>query len=104
MASNAAYSTPLHDLTSVQLFDAAKQVRETMQTPGWRMLTGLIEKHADRLERQMLSASLPDYPQMTALAGELRGLRSLGEAAETVLTEAQEREAQEEQRVEADHV
>lgn len=104
MASNAAFSSQLHDLELVELLDAAKQVRAMCQSPGWELVQSLVKTHADRLELRMLSASLPDYPQMAALAGELRGLRALGEAAETVLVEAQAREAEEQQRVGADHV
>jgi hypothetical protein len=104
MASNPAYSTPLHGLTSVELFDAAKQVRETVQSPGWRLLAGLTEAHASLLQAKLTSVSLPSYEAMAALAAEIRGVRAMVEAAETVLSEAQAREEQEEKRVEADYV
>lgn len=104
MASTAAYSTPLGDLTTVELLDAAKQIRELQQSPGWALLTRLLGEHAGRLEKQLLSVSLPSHEKMAALAGELRGLKAMGAAAETVLAEAQAREAKEQQRVEDTHV
>lgn len=101
--ATAAFSTQLGDLPLVELLTAAKQVRDVQQTPGWRLLLGLIEAHAERLQAQMLNASLPSYEQMAALAGELRGLQAMRGAAETVLDVAQEREAEAQQLAEASH-
>lgn len=104
MGSVPAYSTPLGDLSTVELLDAAKQVRELMQSPGWALLSRLLGQHAARLESQLLAVSLPSHEKMAALAGELRGLKAMGDAAATVLSEAQAREEQEQQRVEDTHV
>jgi hypothetical protein len=98
---NAAYTNQLRDLSTVELLDAANRVRELEGLPGWTLIRGLLDVQVERLQARMLSASLPSYEQMAALAGELRGLQAMRDAAETVLAYAEERAAQERQALEA---
>ena len=100
MQALAAYTNQLSDLELVDLIDAANRVREIQGHPGWTLVKGLIEVQHERLQAQMLNASLPSYEQMAALAGELRGLRAMQQAAESVLAYAEERAAEARQALE----
>lgn len=98
---NAAYTNQLHDLSTVELLDAANRVRELEGHPGWTLVRGLVDVQMDRIEAQMLKSSLPSYEKLAQLQGELRGLRALRDAAETVLAYAEERAAEERQAMQA---
>ena len=101
--ANPAYTTPLNAMPFRELLDVAKQVSDVEQTPGWRLLMGLIESHAERLQAQLLASSLPSYEKLAQLQGELRGLRALQEATASVEAAAQERLEAENARAEAHH-
>lgn len=88
----------LNGMTTGQVLDAAAQVRSMQQTPGWRLLHGLVEVEAERVLTRMLN-STPAPEKLAQYQGELRGLKALAGLCESVLTYAQEREAEEQQLV-----
>jgi hypothetical protein len=100
----AAFSTQLNGYETRELLEAARYVRDLEASPGWRFLTSLIEVEAERVQTQMIAGHLPSYEKLAELRGELRGLKALAEAADTVLATAQEREHEEQALVEASHV
>lgn len=99
-----AIQTHLSDMTTGQLLDAARHVRDMQGTPGWRLLHGLLQVEIERVQTQLLNASLPSYEKLAQLQGELRGLKLASEAAEHVLSEAQAREEQEQALAEGSNV
>jgi hypothetical protein len=100
----AAFSTQLDDYTTSQLLEAARYVRDLEASPGWRLLTGLVEVEVERVLTQMIAGSLPSHEKLAELRGEMRGLKALTTVADTVLASAQEREREEQALAEASHV
>ena len=100
----AAFHTQLEDYTTSELLEAARYVRDLEGSPGWRLLTSLVEVEVERVLTQMIAGSLPSHEKLAELRGEMRGLKALTTCADTVLTTAQEREREEQARVEATHV
>ncbi len=98
---SAAYTNQLADLELVPLLDAAKRVRDLEGHPGWTLVRGLVDVQRDRVQAQLLNSSLPSYEKLAQLQGELRGLASMREAAESVLAYAEERAAEEREAIEA---
>lgn len=90
-----AIQTQLSDMRTGQLLDAARHVRDLHGLPGWQLIQGLIEVEIERVQTQLLNASLPSYEKLAQLQGELRGLKLAHDAADHVLTEAQAREREE---------
>jgi hypothetical protein len=100
----AAFSTAIDDYPTRELLEAARYVRDLEGQPGWQFLRSLIEVEVERVQTRMIAGHLPSYEKLAELRGELRGLKALLDAAQTVLDTAQEREAEEQARVEAAHV
>ena len=96
--------TQLGDLSTGQLLEAARHVRDLQGRPGWTLVHGLIEAEIVRVETQLLNASLPSYEKLAQLQGELRGLKLALDVADQVTAEAQAREAVEQALVEGQHV
>lgn len=92
------FLTPLNEMESEALWDAAKNVESVMKHPGWQFvqeLVGRVEKRTtDALVRDVGRGKqeLSDY---TAHAGLVRGLRVAKDAAETVLLISRERDEEE---------
>ena len=96
--------TQLGDLSTGQLLEAARHVRDLQGRPGWTLVRGLIEVEIERVQTQLLNASLPSYEKLAQLQGELRGLKLALGVADQVTAEAQAREAVEQALVEGQHV
>jgi hypothetical protein len=68
-------------------------VQQLTEHPGWALVQRCVGAHADRLTDQLLNPSIPSLERYAALSAELRGLRSMREAAETILAYAAEAQA-----------
>lgn len=94
---NQAYTHPLRDMHQElgvpTLLSHAELVEQVVQHPGWALVTRCIEAASERLTSQLLNPSIQDLPRYAALTAELRGLRSMQEAAETILAYAAEAQA-----------
>jgi hypothetical protein len=99
-----AFDTQLNDYKTGELLEAARYVRDLEGRPGWQLLTSLVEVEVERVQTRMIAGNLPSYEKLAELRGELRGLKALTDAAQAVLEAAQEREAEEQARVEEVHV
>jgi hypothetical protein len=102
--SPVAFDTQLNDYKTGELLEAARYVRDLEGRPGWQLLTSLVEVEVERVQTRMIAGNLPSYEKLAELRGELRGLKALTDAAQAVLDAAQEREAEEQARVEEVHV
>lgn len=73
------------------LLTGADDIRETMATPGWTLVMAEIDAHRERLTARLVhqSAKPDDIPYMR---GQIEALRSMREAAESILVLAKERE------------
>lgn len=98
------YLTPLREMESQELWDAAKNVESLLAHPGWEFVQGLV----DRVERRMTDALVRDVGRgkqelsdYTAHAGLVRGLRVAKDAAETVLLISRERDEEEKRMAES---
>lgn len=96
----ATFTTTLHDMPLVELLDRATAVRAMTDTPGWHVIRAMVDERQASLRKQIESPSLPSYEKLAALTGEVRGLAAMVEAAEQVLTVAEERERETQDRVE----
>lgn len=91
---NQAYTHPLRDMDITDVLSHAELVEQLVQHPGWLLVARCIEAHAGRLTDQLLNPSIPSLEKYAALSAELRGLRSMREAAETILAYAAEAQTQ----------
>lgn len=73
------HSTPLQQrgkVDSTGLLDDAKRVQETLESPGWKIIEGIIEHRVAQLRAQSEdSFTIPSRSQYAHLSGQLSGLR-----------------------------
>lgn len=88
-----AYRHLARQLTLPDLLWKRGQIRLTMETPGWEFLVASIAEHESRMTAQLLNETTKaeDIPRLRGLVA---GLRSMQEAADAILTLADEREAE----------
>jgi len=91
---NQAYTHPLREMDPLEVISRAELVEQLIEHPGWALISRCIEAHAENLTRQLLNPSIQELPRYAALTAELRGLRSMREAAETVLAYAAEAQSE----------
>lgn len=89
----AAYRHLSRQLELPDLLVQADQVRETMATPGWEILAAAIGEHESRMMKRLLheTTHAEDIPWLRGL---VQGLRSMQEAADSLISHAEEREAE----------
>lgn len=74
----------------LEMLTAAKQVTETMQTPGWRLLVQLLEAQKQRrLDDLVRSQQVKEPAEYARIFAEIRGYGQAPLAANTVLHEAE---------------
>lgn len=89
----AAFKQIVQPMMLPELLMEAENVRETVDTPGWKLVQDSIDAHhALMLKRLTHEGTKPE--DVRYLQGLLAGLTSMREAAETILTLAKEREEQ----------
>lgn len=88
----AAYRHLARQLEDPDLFTSADLLRETMATPGWKLLVDSIAEHESRMLAQLLNETTKPE-EIPRLRGLVQGLRSVHEAADSILALADEREA-----------
>lgn len=92
-----AYTRTARELKLPDLCRNADLIRETMATPGWTLVLEAIAAHESKMDEQLLNETTkPD--DFLRLRGLIKGLRSMREAAESILELATEREAEANQR------
>lgn len=87
-----AFTHTLRPMPVPVLCTAADTVRELLAHPGWALISTCVEAHADKLQDQLLTPSSRKLEDYAALTAELRGLKSMARAAETVIAFAADRE------------
>lgn len=89
----AAYRHLSRQLDLPDLNVRADLVRETMASPGWEIVAAEIAEHESRMTKRLLheTTSPEDVPYLRGL---VNGLRSMAEAAESIVALAEEREAE----------
>jgi hypothetical protein len=93
MASNAAYTHTLRELDLPDLLTRAELVQATTASFGWQYVTEAITEHERKMTARLLNeATKPE--DIPYLRGLLSGLRSMREAAETIVAFAADREAE----------
>jgi hypothetical protein len=90
---NQAFTHPLREMDPIQVVSMAELVQQVTEHPGWALVQRCVEAHASRLTDQLLNPSIPSLEKYAALSAELRGLRSMRDAAETILAYAAEAQA-----------
>lgn len=96
----AAYRHLARQLELPDLLTQADLVRATMATPGWEIVVASIAEHESRMLAQLLNASTR-AEEIPRLRGLVDGLRSMQEAADSILSLADEREADATRRLQA---
>ena len=91
---NQAYTHPLRDQSLANVLYQAELVEQLVQHPGWALVGRCIEVASSRLNDQLLNPSIHSLEKYAAITAELRGLRSMQEAAETILAYAAEAQAE----------
>ena len=89
--SAAAYKSQVENLELPELIGQAEIVRDATETPGWRLVQASVDAHRDRMLRRLLNETTKpeDIPY---LRGVVAGLESMREAADAIVTLAEERE------------
>jgi hypothetical protein len=86
----AAYRHLVRQLELPDLLLQADLVRATTATPGWKILVDAIGEHESRMLAQLLNETTK-AEEVPRLRGLVNGLRSAQEAADSILTLAEER-------------
>jgi hypothetical protein len=89
--THAAYRTVIDQIENdgQDVFMAADLVRQLREHPGWRLLEDTIAAHERRnVDRLVNETTKPE--QIPYLRGLIVGLRALNEAADTIVTRAEE--------------
>ncbi len=84
---NPEYTTGLRDMELPALLLQADDVREVVETPGWRVVVASVEAREARALQQLLNptAKAEDIPRLRGLLAGLAGMR---EAAESIVSYA----------------
>jgi hypothetical protein len=85
-----AYRHLARQLNDRDLFMQAELIRETIATPGWKFLVDSIGEHESKMLHQLLNETTK-AEEIPRLRGLVQGLRSIHEAAESILAFADER-------------
>lgn len=91
--ANTAYATAIHRLTDQELFQAARDVNDTLNSPGWRLLMELTASRRAGELRKLIDGHL-DHAQYQAVSGFIRGLDAMRDAGEAVIEKADAKEAE----------
>ena len=91
---NQAYTHPLREMDPIQVISIAELVQQLTEHPGWALVQRCVDASASRLTDRLLNPSIQEVQTYAALTAELRGLRSMREAAETILAYAAEAQAE----------
>jgi hypothetical protein len=87
----AGYRHLARQLEDPDLFRIADEIKETMATPGWGFVVDSIAEHERRMTNQLLNETAKDE-DIPRLRGLVVGLRSMQEAAQSILALADEHE------------
>lgn len=98
-----AYRHLARQLEDRDLFLQAELIRETIATPGWKFLADSIAEHEGKMLAQLLNETTKPE-EIPRLRGLVQGLRSIHEAAESILTFADERAEQARQSARAQEI
>lgn len=87
----AAYRHLARQLELPDLLRQAEMIRDTMATEGWGYIAASIAEHEQKMLAQLLNETTPaeDIPRLRGL---VTGLKSMQEAAQSILDLATERE------------
>lgn len=91
MASNPAYTHLIRVKELPDQVQDADLVREVVKHPGWEIVAAAIAAHHEKLFAQLLNPTAK-HDDVDRLRGELRGLQAMGEAADTIVSFAEERD------------
>jgi hypothetical protein len=86
----AAYRHLARQMELPDLLTQADLVREAMATPGWEFVVASIAEHEGRMLAQLLHETTKPE-EIPRLRGLVNGLRSMQEAADSIVTLAEER-------------
>lgn len=89
----AAYRHLIRQMELSDVLMQAELVRETTSTPGWKFLADSIAEHEQRMLAQLLHETTKPE-EIPRLRGLVNGLRSMHEAAESIVAYAMERAAE----------
>lgn len=89
MATHAGYRSVIDDMDDSELFMAADLVRDLTAHPGWKVLADSIAAHERRNVDQLVNFTTKPE-QIPYLRGLIVGLRAIHEAADTIVTRAEE--------------
>lgn len=91
------FATAIGRMDPDELLDAARQMRAMVEMPGWQVFLDLLDRKvdADRLSLEW-GGKLPEYEEMVALRGSIRGLTAARAIPDAVIQKANdvERELQ----------
>ena len=76
-----------------ELLVAADALREVMATDSWRLVLESIDHHRNRLIDRLTNSTVK-AEQIDYLRGTIEGLKSMREAADAILSLAEQREAE----------
>jgi hypothetical protein len=97
--AHAPYVTQMRGKwTAQQLFDAARAVEETVQSPGWKVIADLVGGAADQEDHRIKFGKTLEQAEYARAIGLVVGLQSPLLAAESVLAYAKQVESELEQR------
>lgn len=85
-------------MEDADLFRTADLVREATATPGWKFIADSIEEHERKMNDQLLNETTKPE-DIGRLRGLITGLRSMQQAAQSILDYAEEREAKANDRI-----
>lgn len=98
----AAYRHLVRQLELPDLLTQADLVRETVATPGWQIVLAAVAEHESRMLAQLLNETTRPE-EIPRLRGLVAGLKSMHEAADSILSLAEEREAEANKRIAQEH-
>lgn len=84
--SSARAARHVRKLSGNDLVEAAEQLEQTMQTPGWTRLVALLNEEFESVDRKLDGAKPLGHVDYAMLHGQRRGLKAVGEVVSTVLT------------------
>jgi hypothetical protein len=99
MAVAAGYRDLASQLSDPDLFMVADEIRQVIETPGFKFVVDSIAEREGKMLARLLNESTrpEDIPRLRGLVA---GLRSVHEAAESILLLADEREKEANRKVE----
>lgn len=91
MPTSPAFQHVIRDLELPDLLTQAENVEQLTNHPGWKLVLASIAAHEQRLTRQLMNPTAK-ADDIDRLRGEILGLASARDAAETILTFAADAE------------